>query len=57
MQRYRTEMFPEIVHSFRSSLGVRVQFGYASLTEPVHRPYNNATLKEFLTALHQRLSR
>jgi hypothetical protein len=56
MQRYRTEVCPEIVHRFRSRFGVTVQFGYASLTQPEHAPYNQLILKEFLTALHQRPS-
>jgi hypothetical protein len=54
MQRYRTEVLPEIVNRFRSRFGVTVQFGYASLTQPEHAPYNDLTLKEFLTALDQR---
>jgi hypothetical protein len=53
-QRYRTEVFTEIIHQFRSRFGVTVQFGYASLTQPGHAPYNNLTVKEFLTALDQR---
>jgi hypothetical protein len=56
MQRYRTEIFPEIVHQFRSRLGVTVQFGYASLTQPEHAPFNHLIVKEFLTALQQRPS-
>jgi hypothetical protein len=54
MQRYRTEVLPEIVNRFRSRFGVTVQFGYASLTQPEHAPYNDLTLKEFLAALDQR---
>jgi hypothetical protein len=56
MQRYRTEVFPEIVHQFRSRFGVTVLFGHASLTQPEHAPYNNLIVKEFLTALDQRSS-
>jgi hypothetical protein len=56
MNRYRTEVFPEIVNGFRSSFGVTVQFGYASLTQPEHTPYNNLVLKEFLGVLNQRSS-
>jgi hypothetical protein len=56
MQRYRTEVFPEIVNRFLSRFGVTVQFGYASLTQPEHAPYNDLTLKEFLAALYQRPS-
>jgi hypothetical protein len=56
MNRYRTEVFPEIVSRFRSSFGVTVQFGYASLTQPEHTPYNNLVLKEFLGVLNQRPS-
>jgi signal recognition particle receptor subunit beta len=54
MHRYRTDVCPEIVHQFRSRFGVTVQFGYASLTQPEHAPFNHLTVKEFLTALHQR---
>jgi hypothetical protein len=54
MHRYRTEVCPELVNQFRSRLGVTVLFGYASLTQPEHAPYNHLILKEFLTALHQR---
>jgi hypothetical protein len=56
MHRYRTEVCPEIVHQFRNRLGVTVQFGYASLTQPEHAPYNHLIVKEFLTALHERPS-
>ena len=56
MHRYRTDVFPEIVNQFRSRFGVTVQFGYASLTQPEHAPFNHLTVKEFLTALHQRPS-
>jgi hypothetical protein len=56
MHRYRTDVCPEIVHRFRSRFGVTVQFGYASLTQPEHAPYNHLILKEFLTALHERSS-
>jgi hypothetical protein len=56
MNRYRTEVFPEIVNRFRSSFGVTVQFGYASLTQPEHTPYNNLVVKEFLRVLNQRPS-
>ena len=56
MQRYRTEVCAEIVNQFRSRLGVTVQFGYASLTQPEHAPFNHLVVNEFLTALHQRLS-
>ena len=55
MQRYRTEVFPEVVNRFRSHFGVMVQFGYASLTQPAHTPYNHLMVKEFLTVLHQDL--
>jgi GTPase involved in cell partitioning and DNA repair len=54
MNRYRTEVFPEIINRFRSSFGITVQFGYASLTHPEHTPYNNLILKEFLTALDEK---
>jgi hypothetical protein len=56
MQRYRTEVCLELVTRFRSRFGVTVQFGYASLTQPEHAPYNNLTLREFLAALDQRPS-
>jgi len=35
---------------------VTVQFGYASLTQPEHAPYNNLVVKEFLGVLNQRPS-
>jgi hypothetical protein len=56
MQRYRTEVCPEIVHQFRSRFGVAVQFGYASLTQPEHAPFNQLIVQEFLTALHEKPS-
>jgi hypothetical protein len=56
MQHYRTEVFPALVHRFRRRFGVTVQFGYASLTQPEHAPYNHLTLKEFLAALYQKPS-
>jgi signal recognition particle receptor subunit beta len=56
MHRYRTDVCPEIVHQFRSRFGVTVQFGYASLTQPEHAPYNHLIVKKFLTALDQRPS-
>jgi len=56
MQRYRTEVCSETVNQFRSRLGVTVQFGYASLTQPEHVPFNHLVVNEFLTALRQRLS-
>ena len=56
MHRYRTEVCPEIVHQFRNRLGVTVLFGYASLTQPEHAPYNHLIVKEFLTVLHERSS-
>jgi len=57
MHHYRTEMFPELVQRFRSRFGVTIQFGYASLTQPEHTPYNHLSVNEFLTALHQRPSK
>jgi hypothetical protein len=54
VNHYRSEVFQEFVNQFRSSFRVTVQFGYASLTQPEHTPYNNLILKEFLTALEQR---
>jgi hypothetical protein len=56
MHRYRTEVCPEIVHQFRNRFGVTVLFGYASLTQPEHAPYNHLVVKEFLTALNERPS-
>jgi hypothetical protein len=56
LQRYRAEVCPEIVHRFRSRFGVTVQFGYASLTQPEHAPFNHLVVNEFLTALHERPS-
>jgi hypothetical protein len=51
MNRYRSEVFQEVVNRFRSTFGITVQFGYASLTQREHAPYNNLILKEFLGAL------
>ncbi len=56
MHRYRMDVCPEIVHQFRSRFGVTVQFGYASLTQPEHAPFNHLIVKEFLTALNERPS-
>jgi hypothetical protein len=53
MHRYRREVFQEVVNRFRSSFGITVQFGYSSLTQHAHTPYNNLILKEFLAALDQ----
>jgi hypothetical protein len=50
MHRYRSEVFQEMVNRFRSSFGITVQFGYSSLTQRAHTPYNNLILKEFLAA-------
>lgn len=54
MQRYRNEVCQEIVNRFRSTLGITVQFGYASLTHREHMPYNNLVVREFLAALEQK---
>ena len=54
MNRYRSEVFQDLVNRFRSSFGVTVQFGYTSLTQPEHAPYNNLILKEFLMAVDSR---
>jgi hypothetical protein len=54
MNRYRSEVFQEIVNRFRSTFGITVQFGYASLTQREHTPYNNLIVKEFLAALDER---
>jgi predicted transcriptional regulator len=54
MNRYRSDVFHEVVNRFRSSFGVTVQFGYASLTHREHTPYNNIILKEFLMALEKK---
>ena len=56
MQRYRTEVFPELVHRFRSRFGVTVLYGYASLTQPEHAPDNYLPLKAFLAVLYRRVS-
>jgi hypothetical protein len=50
MHRYRGEVLQEVVNRFRSTFAVTVQFGYSSLTQREHTPYNNLILKEFLTA-------
>lgn len=54
MDRYRSEVCQETVHRFRSTFGITVQFGYASLTHREHMPYNNLVVKEFLAALEQK---
>jgi hypothetical protein len=54
MSRYRSEVFQEVVNRFRSTFGITVQFGYASLTQREHTPYNNFIVKEFLAALDER---
>jgi hypothetical protein len=54
INHYRGEIFQDLVNRFRSSFGVTVQWGYASLTQPEHAPYNNVTLKEFLMVLAQK---
>jgi GTPase SAR1 family protein len=54
MQRYRSEVCQEVVNRFRSTFGITVQFGYASLTRPEHMPYNNLVVREFLAALEHK---
>jgi hypothetical protein len=54
MNRYRHEIFHDLINRFRSSFGVTVQFGYASLTQTEHAPYNNVILRDFLMAIDQR---
>jgi hypothetical protein len=56
MNHYRTKVFPELVHRFRSRFGITIQLGYASLTQPAHTPYNHLIVKEFLTSLDKRPS-
>jgi hypothetical protein len=51
MNRYRQEIFHDLTNRFRSSFGVTVQFGYASLTHEEHAPYNGVVLRDFLVAL------
>jgi len=51
MNHYRRERFRSVVERFRSSFGVTVQWGAASLTQPEHAPFNNVILKEFLMAV------
>jgi hypothetical protein len=48
---YRRGRFQDLVDRFRSSFGVTVQWGSASLTQPEHAPYNNVILREFLMAV------
>jgi hypothetical protein len=50
INHYRGERFRNVVERFRSSFGVTVQWGAASLTQPEHAPFNNVTLREFLMA-------
>jgi GTPase involved in cell partitioning and DNA repair len=54
MNRYRHEILHDLINRFRSSFGVTVQFGYASLTQTEHAPYNNVILRDFLVALKER---
>jgi hypothetical protein len=51
MNRHRSAVFQEVVNRFRSTFGIAVQFGYVSLTQREHTPYNNLIVKEFLAAL------
>jgi hypothetical protein len=55
MNHYRTKVFPDLVHRFRSRSGLTIQLGYASLTQPAHTPYNHLIVKEFLSVLNQDL--
>jgi hypothetical protein len=54
INHYRSEIFQDLVNRFRSRFGVTVQWGYISLTQPEHAPYNNVVLKDFLTVLARR---
>jgi hypothetical protein len=54
INHYRRGMFQDLVDRFRSSFGVTVQWGSASLTQPEHAPYNNVILREFLMAVAQK---
>ena len=51
INHYRRGVFQDLVDRFRSSFGVTVQWGSASLTQPEHAPYNNVVLREFLMAV------
>jgi hypothetical protein len=51
INRYRRGRFQDVVERFRSSFGVTVQWGAASLTQPVHAPFNNVILREFLMSV------
>jgi hypothetical protein len=54
MHRYRTEVCQEVVNRFRNTFGITVQFGYSSLTQREHIPYNNLMVKEFLAVLEHK---
>jgi hypothetical protein len=49
--QYRRGRFRSVVERFRSSFGVAVQWGAASLTQPEHAPFTNVILREFLMAV------
>jgi hypothetical protein len=51
INQYRRGRFQDVVDRFRSSFGVTVQWGTASLTQPEHAPFNNVILTEFLMAV------
>jgi|SRR6266511_2740564 len=54
MNHYRSEVFQDMINRFHSSFGVTVQFGYTSLTQREHAPYNNLILKDFMMVLDRR---
>jgi signal recognition particle receptor subunit beta len=54
INHYRGKIFQDLVNRFRSRFGTTVQWGYASLTQPEHAPYNNVILNEFLMVLAQK---
>lgn len=54
MNRYRQEIFQDLINRFRGSFGVAVQFGYTSLTREEHAPYNGVVVRDFLVALERR---
>jgi hypothetical protein len=54
INHYRRGVFHDLVDRFRSSFGVTVQWGSASLTQPEHAPYTHVLLREFLMAVAQK---
>ena len=53
INRYRGNIFQDLVNRLRSHFGVTVQWGCVSLRQPEHAPFNNLILNEFLLVLGQ----